>query len=726
MKRTKAIGCKGLAALVGATVIGVPAATALAGADCSFAVDDGTSETSVGLTDGGLIVGGVPFDADFLGCSQVSQVRVDWGGLAAGPGAPAQIIIQNDPNNDGDPNDITGNLACVDVTVQTAELGTFDVYEIDPPVAVSGIFFVSAAIEHEAGDFPLGLDQDSNNGVAWTNFDVADSCDPWADGAGAPLDGLGIPGNWAIQIGEGAEAGADCPEDIDGDDTVGVPDLLDLLSQWGGPGSADFDGSGDVGVPDLLQLLGAWGECPPGGPQGACGLLTTGDCCSANNSQFCNDQTCCETVCAIDSFSAATADIATDECALCTAPPNDNCDQAQEVGLGMFDYSTINSNTDGNPLPELCALENDTLGFGKDVWFCYTHKDPDGPVTASICDLDYDGRMAVYEDCSACPPPNSNIVGCNDDGCGDVGGGSIVAFNAVQGETYLIRVGGWSPDVPGNASEGSGTLTIELGGTPPNPGGNIFDPIFVSVGQTVGWDSTDNPSSANVPDCGEGLPNGPTVFFQVTGDGTTLTASTCTTALEVDTSMSVVCGEVGQLACVGANDDNFANPDCFDNNAGVGGSEVSWCSEDGQTYIIAVWASNGGVGELSVSSDGTPCDEPVSCVASAACCFSDGSCEELLTTDCEAAGGLPQQGGTDCGDVDCVAGVCGGPEAGDCCEANGSAFCDDAACCNCICACDPFCCDTEWDGFCAGEGFVGNCGASNPNSPCTSECDQCL
>jgi len=625
MKRRKANCLKGLSALAGAALFSAPA---LGGTVCNLQLDDGTQENGLGSTTN-VAAFGVPVATSDLDCGTIDTVQVMWGTVS--DGTTAQIVFQDDPNDDGIPNDIAGsNLACVEVTVQDAGTDTFVSYDIDPPVDVSGegIVFVSVVLEHGGDEFPMNLDQDGTIfEQAWfTGLDPgADLCDPYVDGGAVELTGAGLPGNYMIRIGSGEAA--PCVEDIDGDDTVGVPDLLDLLSQWGGPGSADFDGSGDVGVPDLLQLLGAWGECPEGGGlQLDCGNFYAGDCCGATNTPFCNNESCCETVCAIDSFCCdmtwdqLCADIASDECPSCTGPSNDNCDAPQEVGLGMFDYSTINANTDGNPLPELCAIENDTLGFGKDVWFCYTHKDPDGPVTASICDLDYDGRMAVYEDCSTCPPPDSNIIGCNDDGCGDVGGGSIVAFNAVQGETYLIRVGGWSPDVPANASEGNGTLTVELGGSPPAPGGNIFDPISVDVGETVGWDSTGNPSSANLIDCGEGLPNGPTVFFEVTGDGTTMTASTCTTALEVDTTMTVVCGEVGDLACVGANDDNFGNVDCFDNNAGVGGSEVSWCTEDGQTYIIAVWASNGGEGELSVSSDGTPCSDPVSCAVACQVC----------------------------------------------------------------------------------------------------------
>ncbi len=55
-----------------------------------------------------------------------------------------------------------------------------------------------------------------------------------------------------------------CPGDINDDGSVGVPDLLELLSAWGAnPGSlADINQDETVGVPDLLELLSGWGACP--------------------------------------------------------------------------------------------------------------------------------------------------------------------------------------------------------------------------------------------------------------------------------------------------------------------------------------------------------------------------------------------------------------------------------------------------------------------------------
>ena len=59
-------------------------------------------------------------------------------------------------------------------------------------------------------------------------------------------------------------SGDACPADVNLDGTVGINDLLDLLSSWGPciscPADVVFDGV--VDVTDLLAVIAAWGSCP--------------------------------------------------------------------------------------------------------------------------------------------------------------------------------------------------------------------------------------------------------------------------------------------------------------------------------------------------------------------------------------------------------------------------------------------------------------------------------
>ena len=147
-----------------------------------------------------------------------------------------------------------------------------------------------------------------------------------------------------------------CVGDIDADGYIGIGDFLALLAAWGPmPGHpADLDGDGQVGISDFLTLLAHWGPCPncgeplagscfqPGGSTGcdnaecclavceieptccnvawsgacvqialvtcrSCGDPATGACDAANGTPYCDDQPCCEAVCAVDPACCASA-----------------------------------------------------------------------------------------------------------------------------------------------------------------------------------------------------------------------------------------------------------------------------------------------------------------------------------------------------------------------------------------------------------------------------------
>jgi hypothetical protein len=71
---------------------------------------------------------------------------------------------------------------------------------------------------------------------------------------------LGNSGDNSIMVFYAADF--DCPEDVNGDGTVDVLDLLAVLAAWGNTsGPEDINNDGTVDVLDLLALLAAWGPC---------------------------------------------------------------------------------------------------------------------------------------------------------------------------------------------------------------------------------------------------------------------------------------------------------------------------------------------------------------------------------------------------------------------------------------------------------------------------------
>ena len=235
-------------------------------------------------------------------------------------------------------------------------------------------------------------------------------------------------------------------------------------------------------------------------------------------------------------------------------------------------------------------------------------------------------------------------VGSNDDFCG------------LQSEvTAVLAAGKYYVTVDGFADyTGDYVLTIgELSVIPPND--LCEDAIQLTVPSTVTGD-TILATFDNAGFCGT-TNTAPGIWYSVFGTGASMTASTCGGLFDYDTKISVFC-PCDVLTCISGNND-----DCAGGASGLL-STVTWCSRSGADYLILVHGY-GAVGhfELTVTTDGIACTPDVLC-------------------------------------------GCGDPSAGDCYVPNPTPFCDDADCCNAVCAIDSFCCQTSWDEFCVEEAMI--------------------
>jgi hypothetical protein len=109
-------------------------------------------------------------------------------------------------------------------------------------------------------------------------------------------------------------------------------------------------------------------------------------------------------------------------------PENDDCADWILLYDGERSFSTLGATTDGpalNPSPPECAeVEND-------VWYRYVASCT-GTVVVSLCkDTNYDSALAVYNDC-VCPPDNGSQVACDNDSCGSLGAGTVIAGQISQ------------------------------------------------------------------------------------------------------------------------------------------------------------------------------------------------------------------------------------------------------------------------------------------------------
>jgi hypothetical protein len=126
---------------------------------------------------------------------------------------------------------------------------------------------------------------------------------------------------------------------------------------------------------------------------------------------------------------------------------NDDCADATVVGNGATAFTTIGATTDGPAEPANCLFNGDPH-LQADIWFRYTAT-CDGTVTVDLCPSAFDTKIAIYDD--TCPIEPGTAIACNDDHCAEQ---SLVSFEALEGEQFLIRVGGVAGE------QGSGMIVI--------------------------------------------------------------------------------------------------------------------------------------------------------------------------------------------------------------------------------------------------------------------------
>jgi hypothetical protein len=195
------------------------------------------------------------------------------------------------------------------------------------------------------------------------------------------------------------------------------------------------------------------------------------------------------------------------------------------------------------------------------------------------------------------------------------------------------------------------------------------------------------------------------------------------------------CADAGVAACVCAQDpfccDNAWDGACADlvNSLGCGscaggddgGSDGPAATGGGGDGGGATDGGGGGdgdgganVGDCCAANNSVGCDDPgveaCVCAVDSYCCDTDWDsiCVGLVDDEgcgvCNPAGDTGGGGGTTGG---------GGGGTGDCCAANGSPGCDDAAVEACVCVADAFCCNSEWDQLCVDQVdslMCGSCG----------------
>jgi hypothetical protein len=216
--------------LTAVTTIGVNTATAN-GLVCCTAAGNGGYDSDLPT----LVAPGDAFDVLTCGAADSSGQVADFSsdGPTADGRVKPEVLARGVATHSVDPDDDTGYLTASGTSLST------------PLVASAAALLVQAHPDWTVAQ------------IRWALFGTADYYA--ANGEPDPeyRRGYGVIDVFA------ASAVTFCGADLDGDGSVGITDLLDLLASWGPCRGcpADLDVDGTVGITDLLDLLAAWGPC---------------------------------------------------------------------------------------------------------------------------------------------------------------------------------------------------------------------------------------------------------------------------------------------------------------------------------------------------------------------------------------------------------------------------------------------------------------------------------
>ncbi len=301
---------------------------------------------------------------------------------------------------------------------------------------------------------------------------------------------------------------------------------------------------------------------------------------------------------------------------------NDACIDAMAIGeVTDLAFSNIGATTDGpyhlnSPCPG--ASEEGQDSIYNDLWYSYTPTFS-GLAEWSMCSTaDFDTKIAVYNAGAICPLTDTDLLDCNEDGPGCADGTSSLIFIVEEGETYLLRLGGYGDVSPG--LEGSGTFN--LGPFTPSVSNDFCaNAIAIDLGSNMSFSTvgaiTDGPDHPDDSACfGFGsITAGQDIWFTYTPDFTgSVIWSTCN-AITFDSRLVVYGPDV---SCPIMTDDIYA---CNDDGGGCDAysSELFFDVEEGRTYHLRLGGYNDseGSGTFDLLNENPPtppendlCDDP--------------------------------------------------------------------------------------------------------------------
>lgn len=513
----------------------------------------------------------------------------------------------------------------------------------------------------------------------------------------------------------------------------------------GGPGCTDTDCCSTVCAVDSFCCSTAWDglcvgeafslcgspECPfecSGTDEGEpCGDDVNGgcnspqgqsNCCFANGGVGCDDAECQAIVCGLDSFCCSTA-----WDSICAASAATNCGDLCS-GEPTFPFGSVSCGE------TICGTAWADGSFRDTDWYIINVPTATSVTMTVSSQLPMVFGLINSTDCAT-------ATAINPFGTTAFCGTTSIELCLPAGESWLFAAPNAFSGFPCGANN-SYSMSIECGGecVPPACGEGADHDCFTSGTPFCTDEACCETVCAVDPFCcstaWDGVCVGEANSFCVscdlvctgTAEGEPCGSDTnggCNSVPPVFGAIScgeTICGDFWA-------DGSFRDTDWFQFELATA-TEISLTGEAEFGFVIGIVAT-GGIPDCALAAALNPFAVGTSCSsASASGCLNAGTWWAFIAPN--AFAGLPCDSGKNDYSLtlncvgECVPAACGETADHDC-FTTGTPFCTDEACCQAVCAADPFCCTNSWDGLCVGEagsicGGVSNCCFANGGLGC--------
>lgn len=271
-----------------------------------------------------------------------------------------------------------------------------------------------------------------------------------------------------------------------------------------------------------------------------------------------------------------------------TAPPNDNCNDAEVIpATPVCEFLTVTTTTTNNACPEVFAVGGCALDYQNDAVVWYEFTTPAGTTSIEIENISGTAVLSILE---SCPTGNPGDILPGGD-CLSGNGTDGTPLDVNENTTYYIAIG-----IPGNTGDVDFDIKYNLEPANDDPCGGNFTATVLSDGSTLSNQDNTCATSDDEMCSDANITNTLWYEFTISAPNNSITITVTGTGANpiVDPSIALF-DDIGAGTPNEPCSDNSINEDCD------GDGTVTFNCLNPGTYLVQVGTSTTDAGEFSIN-----------------------------------------------------------------------------------------------------------------------------